>query len=55
MELAEVLNTTIPSNWSDIAANITVLEDPTSKIILEYGARHLLRCCDLEICAECRR
>lgn len=26
----------VPSNWSDIANNITVLYDPTSEVILEY-------------------
>lgn len=36
IELAGVLNISVPSNWSSIAANITVLSDPTSGIILEY-------------------
>ena len=37
IELAEILNVTVPSNWSEIANNITVLEDPQSNIILEFG------------------
>jgi trehalose/maltose hydrolase-like predicted phosphorylase len=34
--LAQVLNVTVPSNWTDIANKITVLTDPSSGIILEY-------------------
>lgn len=41
-ELAEVLNVTVPSNWSLIESNITILRDPSSGIILEYGAWSLL-------------
>lgn len=36
--LAEVLDVTVPSNWTDIANKITVLSDPSSGIILEYGS-----------------
>lgn len=38
MELASVLNLTdtIPSNWSTISSNITILRDPTSNIVLEF-------------------
>ncbi|ORY91787.1 glycoside hydrolase family 65 protein [Leucosporidium creatinivorum] len=35
-ELAKVLNVTVPSNWSLIESNITILRDPSSGIILEY-------------------
>lgn len=38
IELAEILNITVPSNWSDIADNMTVLTDPASGIVLEFGA-----------------
>ncbi|KAM0788656.1 hypothetical protein ACM66B_002758 [Microbotryomycetes sp. NB124-2] len=35
-ELAQILNQTIPANWTDVAANITIPTDPTSNIVLEY-------------------
>ncbi|KAK4056495.1 alpha,alpha-trehalase ath1 [Microbotryomycetes sp. JL221] len=35
-ELSRILNQTIPSNWSTIAENITILTDPESDIILEF-------------------
>ncbi|KAK4703450.1 hypothetical protein P7C70_g2769, partial [Phenoliferia sp. Uapishka_3] len=36
IQLASVLNMSVPSNWSDIASKIVVLSDATSDIILEY-------------------
>lgn len=36
IEIAGILNITVPSNWTDIANNITVLHDPTTGIVLEY-------------------
>ncbi|KAK4055789.1 alpha,alpha-trehalase ath1 [Microbotryomycetes sp. JL201] len=35
-ELSQILNKTIPANWTDVAQNITIPTDPTSKIVLEY-------------------
>lgn len=36
IELAEILNVTVPSNWSEIASNITILETPGG-IVIESG------------------
>lgn len=36
IELAQVLNVTVPSNWSEIADKITVLTDPASDVTLEF-------------------
>ncbi|GAA5888338.1 hypothetical protein JCM5296_003292 [Sporobolomyces johnsonii] len=34
--LASILGKQTPSNWSDIAANVTILADPTTNILLEF-------------------
>ena len=34
--LAKVLGKETPSNWTDIANNITILVDPSSNILLEF-------------------
>ena len=34
--LASILGKETPSNWTDIANNITILVDPSSNILLEF-------------------
>ncbi|KAM0746041.1 hypothetical protein T439DRAFT_369600 [Meredithblackwellia eburnea MCA 4105] len=36
VELAKQIEVTPPSNWTSIARNITILDDPASNIVLEY-------------------
>jgi trehalose/maltose hydrolase-like predicted phosphorylase len=37
IRLAGILDIKVPNNWSEISQKITVLTDPSSGIVLEYG------------------
>lgn len=37
VRLAGILDIKVPNSWSEISQKITVLTDPSSGIVLEYG------------------